>query len=85
MFWVHNYTSEGKDDSTLTLDIYKNNNTSDNEKPVRFGFDNSVYYDINGSRIVDSAEDIKDAIENGDGDIILGGDIDLGSGGIIIQ
>ncbi len=51
MFWVHNYTSEGKDDSTLTLDIYGNNNTSDNAKPVRFGFSNSVYYDINGNLI----------------------------------
>ena len=51
LFWVHNYTAEGKDDSTLTLDIYSNNNTCDNEKPVRFGFDNSVYYDLDGSRI----------------------------------
>ena len=51
MFWVHNYTSEGKDDSTLTLDIYGNNNTSDNEKPVRFGFSSSVYYDVNGNQI----------------------------------
>ena len=51
MFWVHNYTSEGKDDSTLTLDIYGNNNTCDNAKPVRFGFSNSVYYDIDGNLI----------------------------------
>ena len=51
MFWVHNYTNEGAGDSTLTLDIYGNNNTSDNEKPVRFGFSGSVYYDINGNLI----------------------------------
>ncbi len=51
MFWVHNYTSEGKDDSTLTLDIYNNGNTSDNAKPVRFGFSNSVYYDLDGNVI----------------------------------
>ncbi len=51
MFWVHNYTAEGKDDSTLTLDIYGNNNTSDNANPVRFGFSNAVYYDINGNLI----------------------------------
>lgn len=51
MFWVHNYTSEGKDGSTLTLDIYGNGNTTDNAKPVRFGFSNSVYYDINGNQI----------------------------------
>ena len=51
MFWVHNYTNEGKDDSTLTLDIYNNNNTTDHEKPVRFGFSGSVFYDINGNLI----------------------------------
>ncbi|MBO5783794.1 MAG: hypothetical protein J6R33_02380 [Clostridia bacterium] len=51
MFWVHNYTAEGKDDSTLTLDIYGNNNTSDNAKPVRFGFSNEVYYDMSGKLI----------------------------------
>ena len=51
MFWVHNYTAEGKDDSTLTLDIYGNENTTDNAKPVRFGFSDSVYYDINGNLI----------------------------------
>ena len=50
MFWVHNFTAEGKDASTLTLDIY-DNNTSDNAKPVRFGFSDSVYYDINGNLI----------------------------------
>lgn len=48
MFWVHNYTSEGKDGSTLNLDIYGNNNTCNNAKPVRFGFSNEVYYDMNG-------------------------------------
>ena len=51
VFWVHNYTSEGKNDSTLTLDIYGNNNTTDNAKPVRFGFSESTYYDINGNLI----------------------------------
>lgn len=51
LFWVHNYTAEGKGDSTLTLDIYNNGNTSDNEKPVRFGFSDSVYFDINGNQL----------------------------------
>ena len=51
MFWVHNYTTEGKDDSTLNLDIYGNGNTSDHAKPVRFGFDNEIYFDINGNLI----------------------------------
>jgi len=52
MFWVHNYTSEGKDDSTLTLDIYGNGNTCDSDKPVRFGFNNSIYYTIDGNQLV---------------------------------
>lgn len=51
VFWVHNYTSEGKDDSTLNLDIYDNNNTSDSAKPIRFGFNDSVYYDLDGNLI----------------------------------
>ena len=51
MFWVHNYTTEGKDDSTLNLDIYGNGNTTDNAKPIRFGFDNEIYFDINGNQI----------------------------------
>ena len=51
MFWVHNYTTEGKDDSTLNLDIYNNGNTSDNAKPVRFGFDNEIYFDLAGNAI----------------------------------
>ena len=51
MFWVHNYTSEGADNSTLNLNIYGNGNTKDNAKPVRFGFSNSVYYDINGTQL----------------------------------
>ena len=56
MFWVHNYTAEGKDDSTLNLDIYGNNNTSDNAKPVRFGFSDSLYYTIEGAPIVAAAD-----------------------------
>ncbi|MBR5192293.1 MAG: hypothetical protein IKW33_02680 [Clostridia bacterium] len=51
LFWVQNYTAEGKDDTTLTLDIYNNNNTCDNAKPIRFGFTNPTYCDINGNDI----------------------------------
>ena len=51
LFWVHNYTAEGKGDSTLTLDIYNNGNTSENAKPVRFGFDNEVYFDLAGNQL----------------------------------
>ena len=52
LFWVHNYTAEGKDGSTLTLDIYGNGNTCENAKPVRFGFSNEVYFDLAGNAIV---------------------------------
>ena len=52
LFWVHNYTAEGKDDTTLTLDIYNNGNTSENAKPIRFGFDNEVYYTLDGKQLV---------------------------------
>ena len=51
LFWVHNYTSEGKDDSTLTLDIYGNGNTCEHAAPVRFGFSNSVAFDLEGNAI----------------------------------
>ncbi len=51
LFWVHNYTSEGANDSTLNLDIYGNNNTSEHATPIRFGFSNSVYYDLDGNAI----------------------------------
>ena len=51
LFWVHNYTSEGKDDSTLNLDIFGNNNTSEHAAPIRFGFDVSVTYDVDGNVI----------------------------------
>ena len=51
LFWVHNYTSEGKDDTTLTLDIYGNGNTCEHAAPVRFGFSNSVAFDLEGNAI----------------------------------
>ena len=37
-----------------------------------------------GKTVVYDADDLKDAIENGDGEIVLGGDIDLNNGGLII-
>ena len=52
MFWVHNYTAEGKGDATLNLDIYGNRNTTDNAKPVRFGFNNELYFNIDGVQLV---------------------------------
>lgn len=52
LFWVHNYTSEGKDSSTLTLDIYNNKNTSEHENPIRFGFSDSTYYNLEGKQLV---------------------------------
>ena len=64
-FWVHNYTSEGKDDSTLNLDIYNNDNTTDHAKPVRFGFATSAYYDLSGNAIVSSAAALAETLSSG--------------------
>ena len=52
VFWVHNYTAEGKGDSTLTVSIYGNGNTTDNAKPVRYGFDNEIYFNMDGVQLV---------------------------------
>ena len=49
VFWLHNYTAEGKDASNL--DVTFSGVTSDNAKPVRLGFSNAVYYDLNGNII----------------------------------
>ena len=51
VLWVHNYTSEGKGDATLTFDIYGNGNTTDNAQPVRYGFSNSIFFDMNGNQL----------------------------------
>lgn len=94
-FWVHNYL--GDLDSTkhsdeaikarLNLDIYGNNNTFEitgtAKSPIRYGFEKTVYFDGNGYQVVDSAESLQDAINNGSGNIILDGDINLG-GSIVI-
>ena len=95
-FWVHNYlgdldSSKHSDEAIkarLNLDIYGNNNTFEitgtAKAPIRYGFDNTVYFNAEGSQVVDNAEDLQDAINNGSGDITLGGDIDLGDLGIVI-
>lgn len=90
-FWVHNYlgdldSSKHSDEAIkarLQLDIYGNGNTftiaGEAKSPIRYGFGNTVYFDAQtGYQIVDSAEDLQDAINNGSGEIILGGDIELG-------
>lgn len=74
VFWVHNYTAEGKDDSTLNVDIYGNGNTTDNAKPVRYGFSNSLYFDINGNQIVSDAATLDAALLNG-GNVTLAEDM----------
>ena len=51
VFWVHNYTAEGAGDATLNVDIYGNGNTTDNAQPVRYGFSNSIFFDINGNQL----------------------------------
>ena len=89
-FWVHNYlgdldSSKHSDEAIkarLNLDIYGNNNTFEitgtAKAPIRYGFGKTVYFNENGSQVVDSAEELQDAINNGSGDITLGGDIVLG-------
>lgn len=88
-FWVHNYL--GDLDSTqhpdeaikarLNLDIYNNNNafeiTGEAESPIRYGFDTTVYFNADGSQLVDTAAELQDAINNGNGSVTLTGDIDL--------
>ena len=50
VFWVHNYTAEGKDDTTLNVTLYNNGNTTDHASPVRYGFSSSIFFDINGEQ-----------------------------------
>jgi len=94
-FWVHNYlgdldSSKHSDEAIkarLNLDIYGNNNTfeitGEAKSPIRYGFGTTVYFNADGAQVVDNAQDLQDAINNGSGNIILGGDIDLSSGIII--
>jgi len=97
-FWVHNYlgdldSSKHSDEAIkarLNLDIYGNNNTFEitgtAKAPIRYGFGETVYFNAEGSQVVDTAEDLQDAINNGSGNITLGGDIDLSElGGLIIS
>ena len=72
LFWVHNYTSEGKGDSTLTLNIYNNGNTCGNAKPVRFGFSNESYYNLEGKKIVSTADELVAAVKDGKNVILTG-------------
>ena len=51
VFWVHNYTAEGKGNATLNVSIYGNGNTTDNAAPIRYGFNDSLYFDINGNAL----------------------------------
>lgn len=88
-FWVHNYL--GDLDSTqhpdeaiktrLNLNIYNNNNafeiTGEAESPIRYGFGTTVYFNADGSQLVDTAAELQDAINNGSGSVTLTGDIDL--------
>ena len=53
-----------------------NDFVNSSKAPFIYGFDDEIYFDANGSRVVDSAEDLKDALENGN-NVVLGGDINL--------
>ena len=88
-FWVHNYlgdldSSKHSDEAIkarLNLDIYGNNNTFEitgtAKAPIRYGFGETVYFNADGAQVVDSAEGLQDAVNNGSGNIVLGGDVDL--------
>ena len=55
-FWVHNYYSENKNDDTLSIDIYNNNNVFEIANaavsPIRYGFSEVVYYNEAGQRLL---------------------------------
>ena len=92
-FWVHNYigdldSSKHSDEAInarLNLNIYNNGNTfeitGEATSPIRYGFGNTVYFNDQGATVtvVNSADELKDALENsGDNsEVVLGGDIDL--------
>lgn len=88
-FWVHNYlgdlnSAQHSDEAIktrLNLDIYNNNNafeiTGEAESPIRYGFGTTVYFNADGSQLVDTAAELQDAINNGSGSVTLTGDIDL--------
>ena len=94
-FWVHNYlgdlnSAQHSDEAIkarLNLDIYGNNNTfeitGEAKSPIRYGFGETVYFNADGAQVVDSAEELQDAINNGSNEIVLGGDIDLSQGIVI--
>ena len=83
-FWVHIYSNvdnggKGVKDYTLNLDIYGNGNTfiaSNPNRIIEFGFDDEINFNAEGEQIVriNTAEDLRDAINNGAANIILEGD-----------
>lgn len=87
--WVHIFTKEDNKDTfksaTLNLDIYGNGNTytsNSDSRIIEFGFTNPLTYDGNGNPT--NAAALQYEIDYGDGNITIGGDIDL-SGPIVIN
>ena len=87
--WVHIFTKEDNKDTfksaTLNLDIYGNGNTytsNSDSRIIEFGFTNPLTYDGDGNPT--NAAALQYEIDYGDGNITIGGDIDL-SGPIVIN
>lgn len=94
-FWVHNYIGDLDSNNhsndaikgRLNFDIFNNGNTFEitdeaTEYPIRYGYNDetTVFYTAEGQRVVNTLEDFQNAINNGESNIILGGDIDLSNG-----
>ena len=87
--WVHIFTKEDNKDTfksaTLNLDIYGNGNTytsNSDSRIIEFGFTNPLTYHGDGNPT--NAAALQYEIDYGDGNITIGGDIDL-SGPIVIN
>ena len=87
--WVHIFTKKDNKDTfksaTLNLDIYGNGNTytsNSDSRIIEFGFTNPLTYDGDGNPT--NAAALQYEIDYGDGNITIGGDIDL-SGPIVIN
>ncbi len=55
-FWVHNYTAEKKDDSTLNFDIFNNDNKFELRgtaiSPIRYGASDPIFFNERGQQVI---------------------------------
>ena len=88
-FWVHNYIGDldatkhpdADVNARLNLDIYGNGNTFEiagtATSPIRYGMSKAVYFTVNGERIVNDAEGLKAAAENGNSVVLAEPKVDM--------